>query len=161
MIMDTRRDCCDEHQKINPWMDKSFWQKSGEVCFSSSVSCILCHVHCNACPCFGCSFYWYCNNRFADGLDNVLAVNTTILIIIRLPAAFLLPVQCFTFADMARNGYCKPNAFMEGGFYMEKNQIHVMTYHSTDRIPLGQAETIRAPNCTKPLRGYSLFGFVV
>lgn len=58
--------------------------------------------------------------------------------------------------------YCKPNAFMEGGdSYMGENQIFVMAYHSTARIPPGNAETIRAPNRKIPVRCYSLFEIVV
>ena len=94
-------------------------------------------------------------------MDHGLAVNTTILIDYSLLATFLLPVQSF-FADITINGYCKPNAFMEGGdSYMGENQIFVMAYLSTARIPPGNAETIRAPNRKIPVRCYSLFEIVV
>lgn len=44
---------------------------------------------------------------------------------------------------------------------MTQKSMHVMLYHSTARIPPGNAETIRAPNRKIPVRCYSLFGIVV
>lgn len=44
---------------------------------------------------------------------------------------------------------------------MTQKSMHVMLYHSTARMPIRKADTIRGPNRKIPVRCYSLFGIVV